>query len=232
MPVRTVLVDLGGTLVDLFGHTSPGQVLPLSLASAARALVLEGHDVPPQNVLERSWEGQKRVPDDLEVRPLEARLSAVFGPDAIDDRTMDAACRAFMRPLFDQARVFEDTFPFLSALRSRGIEAVIVSNTTWGSPAILWREAVERMAIRPWVRSVVFCRDVGWRKPDPRVFSHALSMADRGPEECLFVGDDPVWDVMGPQRVGIRAVLLDRRAERIGQGFDRVTNLREITDHI
>jgi putative hydrolase of the HAD superfamily len=94
----------------------------------------------------------------------------------------------------------------------------------------LWREELSRHGLDVLLDETVFCRDVGWRKPDPRIFSQALSKAGVPPAECLFIGDDPVWDVEGPLRMGIPAVLLDRRNEWIGQGFERVTGLGEIVD--
>jgi putative hydrolase of the HAD superfamily len=231
MRPRVVLVDLGGTLIDFFGHTTPGLVLPLALASAGRVLTSEGRAVPPLSVLEARWELAAQSRNDPEVRPLEGRLSRTFGLED-GDRILPCLCRAFMAPLFAQARVFEDALPFLDSLREMGVEAVIVSNTTWGSPAELWRELLERTAIAPRVRGAVFCRDVGWRKPDRRVYVHALEVAGAGSGECLFVGDDPVWDVEGPEAAGIAGVLLDRRAEFAAMGYDRVINLRELSDRL
>jgi putative hydrolase of the HAD superfamily len=164
------------------------------------------------------------------VRPLEARLSRTLELAENDAHLLPRLCRSFMSPLFEQARVYEDTLPFLDALRRLGFEAIIVSNTTWGSPAELWREQLSRTGIASRVSGSVFCRDVGWRKPDPHIYAHALKVARATPEECIFVGDNPVWDVEGPEKVGIPGVLLDRRVEFVGQGYDRVINLRELAD--
>jgi FMN phosphatase YigB (HAD superfamily) len=30
------------------------------------------------------------------------------------------------------------------------------------------------------------------------------------PERCLFVGDDPRWDLVGPRALGMQALLIDR----------------------
>lgn len=227
MTLRIMLVDLGGTLVDFFGHTTPGNVLPLALASARQLLVGEGEEVPPVMLLEARWGCSAQRPNDPLVRPLEGRLALTFEIEE-DDERIPALCRSFMAPLFRQARVFEDALPFLDALRGMGYLAIIVSNTTWGSPAELWREQLSRTGIGSRISGAVFCRDVGWRKPDPHIYAHALEVAKARPEECLFVGDNPVWDVEGPEKAGIPGVLLDRRVEFVGQGYDRVLNLGEL----
>jgi putative hydrolase of the HAD superfamily len=224
---RVVLVDLGGTLVDFFGHTTPGKVLPLALASARRTLVDMGRDALPVAALELRWGWSAQSPNDPVVRPLEGRLALTFGLEE-EDEALPALCRSFMGPLFHQARLFEDALPFLDSLRRMGYESFIVSNTTWGSPAELWREHLSKTGISARISGSVFCRDVGWRKPDPHIFAHALKMAGARPEECLFVGDNPVWDVEGPRNVDIPGVLLDRRMEFAGQNYDRVINLWEL----
>ncbi len=230
MLTRTLLVDLGGTLIDLFGHTSPGQVLPRSLEGASQVVREAGFCSPPITVLESRWNMRRQDPNDTEVRPLEDRLSFTFNIDLSESTVLFSACRAFMRPLFAQTRVFEDTLPLLHHARAHGIRTIIVSNTTWGSPAPLWRELLERIGLSACIDASVFCRDVGRRKPDPMVYAHAMDVAGMPPESCLFVGDNPVWDVEGPRRMGIRSVLLDRRAEWIGQGYDRTTSLLEVRD--
>ena len=92
-----------------------------------------------------------------------------------------------------------------------GLKTAIVSNTSWGSPAILWRKEVGRLEIDSLMNAVVFDRDLGWRKPSERIFTYALQKLEAQPNDCLFVGDEPKWDLEGPRAVGIEAVLIDRK---------------------
>lgn len=147
-----------------------------------------------------------------------------------DHGAIERACRAFMRPSFDQARRYEDSLPFLRMLRARGLRTILVSNTAWGSPPHLWREELVRHEIAPYLDKTVFCRDAGWRKPHPRIFAVALARVEASPSECFFVGDDPLWDVEAPASMGMTSVLLDRRMEWVGQGLDRVTVLSDIVE--
>jgi putative hydrolase of the HAD superfamily len=92
----------------------------------------------------------------------------------------------------------------------RAILLDLVSNTTWGSPSVLWREEIARHGLIDFFDVVVFCRDVGWRKPARAIFEHTLAELAVSPDACLFVGDDPRWDVAGPRACGIEAILVDR----------------------
>lgn len=126
---------------------------------------------------------------------------------------VDLMCRAFMGPIFKLGVVYDDVPGALADLRDRGLRLAVVSNTPWGSPAHLWREELDGLGIAPMVDAMFFCRDVGWRKPDERIFRHVFSSLGVGPDECLFVGDDPRWDIVGPNRVGMGSVLISRHGE-------------------
>ena len=151
---------------------------------------------------------------------MEERLARIFLPDAAQPHPlMPQMCRAFMEPIFGRSRLYADTLPTLRVLGSMGLRLAIVSNTAWGSPASLWREELHRFGLDALVETSVFCGDVGWRKPAPQVFEHALRKLGASAERCLFVGDDPRWDLAGARAVGMKALLIRRSGE---QSEDRV----------
>ena len=148
---------------------------------------------------------------DYQVRALEGRLSRIFPDVPWSEELADESCRRFMRPIFAIAHVYDDVLPTLAALKAGGVRTAIVSNTPWGSPAALWREELARLGMADVVDVLVFCPDCGWRKPARQIFDHALQRLGAAPGQCVFVGDDPRWDVAGPQAAGMEAVLIDRR---------------------
>jgi len=79
------------------------------------------------------------------------------------------------------------------------------------------------------VDEVAFCRDAGYRKPDPRAFELILGRLGVTPGEGLFVGDDPGWDLAGPAGVGMDAVLIDRSG--MGGG-EAIRSLREVAERL
>ncbi|HEY3668669.1 MAG TPA: HAD family hydrolase [Polyangiaceae bacterium] len=48
--------------------------------------------------------------------------------------------------------------------------------------------------------------EVGFKKPDPRIFELALAAWEVAPESVLFVGDDPVSDIAGAKAVGMQTL--------------------------
>lgn len=205
---RAVLFDLGNTLVSYYKMCDFHGILRQAIGQAARFLQKE-------ELSEATWErasAENFESADYSVRSLEGRLTRIFelDPTGLTREQMIGLCRAFLMPIFVLAHVYDDAAPALVALREQGCRTAIISNTPWGSPGTLWREELVRLGLADKVDVTVFCTDCGWRKPARQVFDYALAKMDVTPEQCIFIGDDPRWDVAGPQLVGMEALLINR----------------------
>lgn len=92
----------------------------------------------------------------------------------------------------------------LAALRDAGLSLVIVSNSD-GTV----EEKLRRAGIRELFDGVADSHLVGSEKPDSGIFHHALALAGVDPARTLHVGDLHAVDVVGAERAGLHAVLLD-----------------------
>ena len=93
----------------------------------------------------------------------------------------------------------------LSSLRSRGLKTGLVANS-WPDPARLLRGDVEAFGLADQFDTMVFSEEVGFRKPQPEIFLHALGQLGVEPENAMFVGDRLDTDVQGAARVGMATV--------------------------
>ena len=225
----TVLFDLGGTLVDYYTRAEFPALLGRCIAQVrdflrrCRLLRLDPEALAEHVTAEDYEDPAGRV------RPLEDRLVRIFEIDEAihPPELVQEMCRRFLGPIFALAKVHDDAAPTLRGLRSEGYRTALVSNTPWGSPADLWREEVRRLGLEGLFDAEVFCRNAGWRKPAPEVFRFAMRVLEARPEQCLFVGDDPRWDLAGPRGVGMDAVLIDR-AHRQPPAEDVIHGLKGI----
>jgi len=218
MPIRAVLFDLGDTLVSYYQPQDFMPILRRSLDACLRAL---GHiplsgEARTELVHQALELNQERA--DLAVWPLEERLRVLFrqyAPDsAIDTELAERLSEAFLQPIFATARVSKDALALLMSLKRRGVKTAIVSNTPWGSSGRIWRAELARHGLLPAVDAIVFCRDVGWRKPHPSPFRRALEILAVAAKDAAFVGDDPVWDIEGALSAGLMPILLGSRPQQ------------------
>jgi HAD superfamily hydrolase (TIGR01549 family) len=212
MPIRAVLFDLGDTLVSYY---QPSDFMPILRRSLDACLQVLGQarlgGEAWTHLIHQALElNQERA--DLAVWPLEERLRMLFGPYAsLDTELIERLAQAFLQPIFATAQVAHDTLPVLQGLERRGVKTGIVSNTPWGSPGRVWRAELARHELLTAVDAVVFCQDVGWRKPHPTPFRRALEMIGVAAKDAVFVGDNPVWDVEGAESAGLLPILLGGR---------------------
>jgi putative hydrolase of the HAD superfamily len=226
VPIKAVLFDLGNTLVGYYASAEFPSVLRRCLRECSQAAGWSGDAGREETLFERAVQLNSERPD-YAVRPLGVRLRELFEPHvSLDDVMLSSLGAAFLKPIFDLARVDPQALIVLESLRRRGIKTAIVSNTPWGSPASAWRTELTRHGLLERVDAVVFCVDVGWRKPHRAPFDRALALLDVAPADAVFVGDDPRWDVIGAQTAGVRPVLLGSSAH--APGVKAIQNLEDI----
>jgi putative hydrolase of the HAD superfamily len=226
--VKAILFDLGNTLVQFWACPEFPTVLREAITEVQNLLRGKGLlRVSPEVMWERVEEHNHELPGHR-VYPLKERLSCIF--EVTTEELLAAMCRQFMKPISARGRVYPDTPSTLDVLRARGYRTAIISNTPWGSPAELWREQIEHLGLRERVDVDVFCDDVGWRKPAPQIFEHVLERLGVEAGQCLFVGDDPRWDLVGPRALGMKALLIDRSGEMQDAQESPIRNLHQLLE--
>jgi len=125
--------------------------------------------------------------------------------------------------LIANARLFDDTIPFLDRLRSRGIRIAIVSNCTENTRPLLAWLGVDALA-----DALVLSCEVGAAKPAARIFRHALARLGVAAEAAVFVDDQAAY-CAGSEAVGISAVQIVR-GELDGQVPRGAAMVRSLTE--
>lgn len=223
---RAVLFDLGNTLVGYYDLGEFPPILAQCLGRVCEVLSLSKTDDSFLDLCRRAALLDSEAADHV-VRPLAARLQALFGA-ALPAWQHDAVAAAFMEPIFARAKLDPHTLPVLRALRERGVRIGLVSNTPWGSSASAWHAELSRHGLLALLDAVVFCVDVGFRKPHPAPFERALELLDVAPDRTLFVGDDRTWDVAGARGAGLTPVLLDPGSGAPPEGGATIAGLQHL----
>lgn len=84
---------------------------------------------------------------------------------------------------------------------------------------------------------VIVSGDYGYRKPDARLFRHALIALKLNPEDVLYIGNDIYRDVFGAQQAGIKAIFFNAssQGEKYRPGVEadyRIANFAELLQAI
>ncbi len=89
-------------------------------------------------------------------------------------------------------------------------------------------DVLRRCGIAHCFRTITDSGLVGYEKPHPKIFRHALKSMNAAPEASLYVGDLYSVDYRGATGAGMQAVLMDIPGAYRDNGVPRVESLEEL----
>jgi FMN phosphatase YigB (HAD superfamily) len=109
----------------------------------------------------------------------------------------------------------------------RGLRVGLLSNTGIAGGRHL-RPVLARYGLLDRFDALLFSDEHGISKPNPRFFDLALERLEARPEEVVFVGDTPRYDVAPPRRLGWWVVQVGDRGESDPPPHARVPGAGEV----
>lgn len=103
-----------------------------------------------------------------------------------------------------------DALFVLSVLRSYGIKLGLLSNCTPFA-----RLFVDDLKLNEYFDTIVLSSDVGYIKPDPRIFMLTMNRLCARPEETCVIGDKVKTDILGGTLVGCKTILLEIHSRKV-----------------
>jgi len=126
--------------------------------------------------------------------------------------------------LFLGRELFPDVSDTLAELAKRGYRLASITNRGYGGPKF-WDELRE-FKLDQTMEEIVLSCDVGYLKPHPRIFHHALEKMRLEADECVMVGDSMRADVEGSKTLGMTAVW---RLPPLDEPVEETTDEPEVT---
>mgnify|MGYP000438958304 CR=1 FL=1 len=75
---------------------------------------------------------------------------------------------------------------------------------------------------------MITSEEIGFQKPNPKIFKHALHMAKATAEESLMIGDNLEADIMGALNFGMDAICFNYHKETLASDIIGVDHLSEL----
>ncbi|MCC6417316.1 MAG: HAD family hydrolase [Gemmataceae bacterium] len=212
MPFRAILFDIGDTLWHAKDAPSTAEFRRMAAERASSALASLGvHHPDPAAVARAAW------------LAMEDAMRAARRGDLVEPDYGDVCCAALAGLGLslcrdDAARLLEATYisgieggkaPYpdaagvLAELRRRGFALAVVTNRAFGGER--FRADLRDAGLDIGWDAEAVSVEVGYLKPHPSIFEHALHGLGRQAHEALMVGNSLAEDVAGAQRLGIAA---------------------------
>jgi putative hydrolase of the HAD superfamily len=226
-PVRLVLFDLDGTLVDHHGAAATAVEQWLMARGWADAGTVAGLVSDWDAIAERhfsayrlrltTFQGQRRL-----------RLQDFLPRVGIDastwsDQRLDDAFRGYLVAYENAWRSFPDAEPCLGALQNVA-EIAVLSN----GDQMQQEEKVSHTGLGRFIHVVLTSGQLGVAKPDPRIFVLACGRLEVPARAAVYVGDQLEADAVAATAAGLRGIWLNRLGGAVPPGVEAIDALTDL----
>ena len=147
---------------------------------------------------------------------------------SISDTLIDIIAIEYIEFLPHFNHLFEHTFEVLDYLKPK-YQLHIITN---GFEEIQTKK-MHSSNIHHYFDKIITSESVGVKKPNPKVFEHAIQVANARIENSIMIGDSVEADIEGALQVGMKAIHCNFEGEEIKPtNFKSITSLLEIKQYL
>lgn len=118
-----------------------------------------------------------------------------------DDETLREELEADLRGI----QLYPEVLEVLATLRERRIPMAVVSNLS-----SRYCDPFHSLGLNRFFDVVTFSCEVGFAKPNRKIFEHACNKLGVHLKQATMIGDSLAQDVQGAEAAGLQAILVDR----------------------
>lgn len=212
MPIRAILFDVGDTLWHAPSPPSPAWFRALAAERAAAALARFGFLGADSAAIARAaWEAIEnamRTARHGNLRePYYAELArdaiGAVGPTLTVSQVEELLDAIYVSGAEGGKIAYDGAADLLRTLKDRGYLLATATNRAFGGER--FRADLHETGLDPGWDAHSISVEVGYLKPHPAVFEHALAQLGVAPGEALMVGNSLAEDIAGAQQLGIHA---------------------------
>lgn len=216
MPLKLVLWDMGGTLIDY----------PVSLEKAGKVFEKYKKELGLPSEFIDDWVSFYLADRNSGLKTMkEATFLSALASAMTKNNLAMSGMAAMDRLEFLYKKVFGETASLikgaketLSYLHDRKIPMGLISNTAW--PGRFHEADLKRFGILDYFEHRIWSSEEGIRKPHICLFLKALRHFGIEAKDAVYIGDTYGRDVTGPNNIGIPAILIaDRPTIQAFNGF-------------
>jgi putative hydrolase of the HAD superfamily len=205
--VKGIIFDCYKTLIDIKTDESSSK----TYKPVANWLRYHGVTISPDDLMnEYKWRCKMEIERDqcwhseLRVEDIFAQIARHNASWPINDAAVGVeAARLFRSASVRRLRPFPQSLRLLERLRSYPMG--IVSN----GQRIFSEQELRHLGLYGHFRFVLFSSDLGFKKPDSRIFLTGASRLGLKPEEILYIGDSLENDINPSRGLGMKAMHIE-----------------------
>lgn len=207
-PISVMLFDLDDTLFAHRSATMAAITAHRAALGGAFAAADESSEARRWNELEETQYNRYLTGELSYIEQRRARARGFMEDYGVllEDHEADAWYDAYFLEYTRAWTLHDDALPCLDLLAAEGIRFGIITN---GDLAFQTAK-IERVGLAGRVEHVITSGELGYAKPDARIFEHSCELFGVTPSAAAYVGDRLRTDAIGASAAGLTGVWLDR----------------------
>jgi putative hydrolase of the HAD superfamily len=146
----------------------------------------------------------------------------------ISDDLIDTIAIEYIEYLSDFNHLFEGTFEILDYLKDK-YQLHIITN---GFEEVQHKK-MKSSKLLPYFDAIITSESVGVKKPNPKVFHHALNVANANQENSIMIGDSLEADIFGAINIGMPAIYCNFNNDvKTSDSYTSITSLLELKQYL
>jgi haloacid dehalogenase superfamily, subfamily IA, variant 1 with third motif having Dx(3-4)D or Dx(3-4)E len=113
-------------------------------------------------------------------------------------------------------KLFPNAIETLEFVRSKPIKTSLITN----GEESMQRYKINKFNLGKYFDYIFVETEVGYGKPEERIFKLALDKMNVSPQDTWSIGDNLIWDVKAPQNVGIYGIWVDFESAGLPKGAE------------
>lgn len=123
--------------------------------------------------------------------------------------------------------LFENTFEILDYLKYSYNLHIITNGFSE-----VQQGKMKNSNINHYFKTVTNSESVGVKKPNPKIFNHALKVANAPVDKALMIGDNYEADILGAINIGMDAIFFDVKNKTINNEVKQINNLIHLKKYL
>jgi putative hydrolase of the HAD superfamily len=205
--IKAIIFDFIGTLTNVKNYS-----LETSKTKLYMAIVEAGFNISAESFLEAYSQSHEKYRL-IRYQELVEVTNAIWIAEALnslgfktnpEDTRIKTAVNVFFEDYLNSLKLRPCVKKLLNKV-STEYKLGLISNFTY-TPVIY--AGIKKMGINQFFNAVLVSEEVGWRKPNIKIFEEALRRLDATAEETIYVGDSPLEDIKGAKAAGMKTVFI------------------------
>lgn len=216
--ISAVLFDLGGTLVTMSSTYSEDHWRRAAKRSAQH-LQIKGYNITPEQFTKEYLGIRAAYSQFTQITRIDVdtriQLAAALNNLGIPARPQSRIIRQLLHKIYEEEVEESQLYPYaIETIRllKQNYKVGLVTNNS--SSDQVWL-TLDKFEMRPLFDTIQISADIGLRKPHTGIFTQALRKLGTHPTESVYIGDSEIPDILGPQRLGMKTILIKRNPEPV-----------------